>query len=83
MPVQLTGSPLLQVLLGTSYIMTLGQILNDLLAGPTTREQPSLRLRETPLDVGNEAIVGGRGTELVWILQIYGLVRSAYRKAID
>lgn len=83
MPVQLTGSPLLQVLLGTSNIMTLWQILNDLLAGPTAREQFGLRLRETPLDVGNEAIVRGRGTKLIWILQIHSLVRSTYGKVFD
>jgi hypothetical protein len=71
------------VLLGASNIMTLWQILNDLLARPTARKQPSLRLRETPLDVGNEAIVGGRGTKLIWILQIDGLVRSTYSKALD
>lgn len=77
-PVQLTGSPLLQMLLSTSDIMALWQILNDLLTGPTAREQSSLRLGKTPLDVGDKAIVGGRGAKLIWILEIHGFVRSTY-----
>jgi hypothetical protein len=81
-PVQLTSGPLLQMLLSTSDIMALRQILNDLLTGPTAREQPSLRLGKTPLDVRDEAIVGGRGAKLIWILEIHGFVRSTYCKIL-
>lgn len=83
MPVQLTGCAFLQMLLSTRNIMALWQILNDLLAGPTTREQPSLRLGETPLNIRDEAIVSGRGAELIWILEVHGLVGSTYCKKLD
>lgn len=63
--------------------MTLGKILNKLLSGPATREESCLRVRETPLDIGNEAIVGARGTEVIRILKIQGLVGSACREVVS
>lgn len=74
MPVQFTDSTLLQVLLGTGNIMTLGEILNDLLARPATREQSGLRLREAPLDIGHEAVVSARGAQLIRDLEVDLLV---------
>lgn len=63
--------------------MTLGKILDKLLSGPATREESCLRVRETPLDIGNEAVVGARGTKVIRILKIQGLVGSACREIIS
>lgn len=63
--------------------MTLGKILNKLLSGPATREESCLRVRETPLNIGNEAIVGARGTEVIRILKIQGLVGSTCREVVS
>lgn len=76
---KLTNGTLLEMLLSTSNIMTLGQILNHLLSGPTTREKLRLRLRETPLDIRNKAIVSARGPELIRVLEVIGLVGSALK----
>ena len=55
--VQLMDSSLFQVLLGTSDVMALGKILNDLLAGPATREEFCLGLGKAPLDVRYKSII--------------------------
>lgn len=73
-PVQLANSTFLQMLLGPGNIVALGQILDDLLARPATGEQSGLRLRETPLDIGHEAIVSGRGAKLIRDLEVDLLV---------
>jgi hypothetical protein len=49
MPVQLTDSTFLQVLLGTGDITALRQILDDLLADPAAWKEPCLGVGETPL----------------------------------
>jgi hypothetical protein len=77
MPVQLTNSPLLQMLLSTSNVMALRQVLDDLLSRPTAWEQSSLGLRETPFDIGHKAIVGTGSTELVRVLKIELSIGSA------
>lgn len=64
------------MLLRTSNIMRLREILNDLLSGPAAMEQSSLRLRETPFHIWDKTIVGTRSSELVRILEINGLVCS-------
>ena len=79
---QFADSALLQMLLGTCDVMALGQILNDLLSRPATWEQPSLRLREAPLDVGHKAIIGTGSAELVWVLKVEDFVRSTYLKKV-
>jgi hypothetical protein len=48
MPVKLTDSALLQVLLGTRDVAALRQILDDLLANPTAGEEPCFGVGETP-----------------------------------
>jgi hypothetical protein len=68
------------MLLGTSNIMTLGQVLDDLLSGPTAREQSSLGLRKAPFDIGNKSIIGTGSAELVRILEIEGFVGAACTK---
>ena len=77
MPVQLPNGALLQMLLSPGDIMTLGKTLYKLLSGPTTGEESCLGVRETPLDIGNEAVVGAWGTEVIRVLKIKGLVGSA------
>lgn len=77
MPVQLTDSPLLQMLLGTGDVMALRQILNDLFTGPAAVEQLCLTLREAPFHIGDEAVVSAWGAELIWVLQVDGLVGSS------
>lgn len=39
--------------------MTLGQILDDLLSNPAALENSRLRVRETPFQVWNDAVIGG------------------------
>lgn len=74
MPVQLSNGTLLQVLLRTSNIVTLWQVLDDLLSGPTAGEQSGLGLREAPLHIGHESIIGARGAELIRVLDIKNFV---------
>ena len=76
--VQLPIGALLQMLLSPGDVMTLGKILNELFSGPATRKESCLGARETPLDIGDEAVVGARGTEVIRILKIQGLVGSAW-----
>lgn len=66
------------MLLGTGNVMTLGQVLNDLLSRPSAWEQASLRLGEAPLDIGHKAIIGTGSAELVWVLKVKGFVCSTY-----
>lgn len=75
---QLSNSTLLQVLLSPRNIVALRKVLKDLFSGPTTWEEPCLGVREAPFDIGNIAVVGARGTEMVRVLKIQGLVGSAY-----
>lgn len=75
---QLADSAFLQMLLGTCNIMALGQVLNNLLPRPAAWEQPSLRLRKAPLDIGHKAIIGTGGAELVWVLKIECFVCPTY-----
>lgn len=71
---QLANSTLLQVLLGTSNVMALWQVLDNLFSGPTSGEQSCLGLGETPLHIGHESIIGARGAELVGVLDIENFV---------
>lgn len=75
---QLADSALLQMLLGTCNVMTLGQVLNNLFPRPAAWEQPSLRLRKTPLVIGHKAIIGTGSPELVWVLKVEGFICSTY-----
>lgn len=81
-PVQFADSALLQMLLGTCNVMTLRQVLNDLLPRPAAWEKSSLRLRETPLDVGHKAVIGTGSAELVWVLKVESFVCSTYLQRV-
>lgn len=77
---KLTDSTLLEMLLSTSDIMTLRQVLNDLLSGPAAIEELGLRLREAPLHIWDKSIVSTRGSQLVGVLKVIGLVGSTWVK---
>lgn len=57
--------------------MALRKVLNDLFSRPATWKKSCLGIGKTPFDVGNEAIVGARGTEVVRVLKIQGSIGSA------
>jgi len=78
MPMQLPNGTLLQMLLSPGNVMALGKVLNDLLSRPAAWEKSRLGVGKAPFDVGNEAVIGARGTEVVGILEIQGSVGSAY-----
>ena len=79
-PVQFPNGTLFQVLLSTSDIMTLREILNHLFSAPASRKQLGLRVGETPLDIRNKAIVSGRRTEMIGILPVQCLICSTYSR---
>lgn len=74
---QLPNSTLLQMLLSSRDVMALRKVLNDLFSRPATWKKSCLGIGKTPFDVGNEAIVGARGTEVVRVLKIQGSIGSA------
>ncbi len=70
MPVKLSQGALPQMLLRGSNVVTRRKVRNDLLANPTTVEDSSLGVGETPFQVGHDTIVGGLLGEIVRILQV-------------
>lgn len=74
MPMQLSKGTLLQVLLGSRNIMAGRKIRSDLFSGPTTREDIGLGIRESPFQVLNVTIVSVLLAQVIWILQVNGLV---------
>lgn len=66
------------MLLRAGYIMTLRQVLDDLLSDPTALEDARLGVGEAPFQVGYDAAVGGLLAEVVWVLQIEFVVGSSY-----
>lgn len=57
MPVKFAGGTFLQVLLGAGDVVARGQIRDDLLSDPTSREQTCLGVGEAPLQVRHHAVV--------------------------
>lgn len=76
MPVEFTHGPLGQVLLRRRDVMALRQVLDDLLAQPSSREQTGLRVREPPLQVWHNAVIGFLGAEVTGVIFIDVLIRS-------
>jgi hypothetical protein len=72
--VKLTDGALFQVLLGTSNVSALRQVLNNLFSGPTAGKELGLGLGETPLDIRHKTVVSAGCPELVRVLEIHGLV---------
>jgi len=79
-PVELADGAFLQVLLGGGNVMALRQVLDDLLAQPAAIEQPCLGVGESPLQVWDDAVVGALPAEVVRILLVYVLVRTAFER---
>lgn len=73
MPMQLSNSTLLQVLLGSRNIMTSRKIRSDLFPGPATREDIGLGVGESPFQVLNVTTVSILLAQIIWILQVNGL----------
>lgn len=57
MPMELTRSSLLEVLLGACNVVTSRQVGNDLFANPAAVEDLGLGVREAPLEVRNGASI--------------------------
>ena len=70
MPMELSHSTLLEMLLSARNIGAGRNISDDLLANPTAIEDSGFRLTEAPFQVRYDAIVCTRSTEVVWILEI-------------
>jgi hypothetical protein len=75
---KLPQRPLLQMLLGSSNVMALGKISDNLFAHPASIEDSCLGIGETPLHVWDKAAVRGLLAEVVRVLEIQRLVCSSY-----
>lgn len=78
MPVKLANGALLEVQLGTSDVVALGQIGDDLLADPTTIVDVGLALAEAPLQALDAATVGGLAAEVIGVLEVNCVVGAAW-----
>lgn len=78
MPVKLANGALLEVQLGTSDVVALGQIGDDLLADPATIVDVGLALAEAPFQALDAATVGGLATEIVGVLEVNGVVGATW-----
>ena len=74
MPMELSSATLLQVLLGTGDVMTCWEIRGNLLSCPTSGEDVGLGVGESPFQIGDISIVSLLLTQVIWILQVNGLV---------
>jgi len=83
MPVQLPQRPLLEVLLRTSNVLTLRQIINILRPCPATREDLRLGERKGPFQIGHGAGVNGLAAESVGVLEIKLFVCPAWEGRVD
>jgi hypothetical protein len=70
MPMKLTKSSLLQMLLRRRDIVALRQVCDNLLSNPASVEQTRLRIGEAPLQIGNGAAVSWLLAQIVWILKV-------------
>jgi hypothetical protein len=78
MPVKFSDGSFFQVLLRTGNIVTLRQVLNNLLSDPTALENSRLGVGEAPFQVGDNAIVGRLLPEVVRILQVKLMVGTTW-----
>lgn len=69
-PVEFSNSTLLEMLLSGRDVMTLREILDDLLPDPAAFEETSLGVRETPLQVGHNTVIRGLLSKVVGVLEI-------------
>jgi len=78
MPMKFSHSTFLQMLLRTSNITTGWDISDDLLARPTTIKDPGLGIAEAPFEVWNGSSICALSAEIVGVLEIYLVIRSAW-----
>lgn len=78
MPVQLSNGALGQVLLSTRNFFAGGQVRDDLFSNPASFQDPRLRVRETPFDIGNNTVIGALLAQIVRILKIEFVVGATY-----
>ena len=78
MPMKLTNGALLQVLLSSSNVMALRQVLHDLLTNPTSREDLGLRVREPPLKIWNCSSICGLLAKIVRVVEVDLMIGSTY-----
>jgi len=74
---QLSDGTLLQMLLRSRNIMACRQVCDDLLASPSTIENPCFGVTEAPFQIWHDAIVSALCAEIVWVLEIDLLVRPS------
>lgn len=77
MPMQLSYCSTLDMLLSRCNIVTLRQVLNDLLADPASVEDTGLGIREPPFQVRDHAAVSRLPAEVVWVLSVDCIVGAA------
>lgn len=77
MPVEFSNSSLDEMLLSARDIMARWQVLDDLFTDPTAFQETSLGVGEAPFEVGNNAVVSGLLTQVVWVLEVKFLVCAA------
>ena len=82
MPVKLTQSSLLQMLLRTSNVLTLRQVIDILGARPAAREDLRLGQRERPFQIWDVAGIYGLAAESIWVLEIKLMIRPACRSLV-
>jgi hypothetical protein len=80
-PVKLPDGALAQVLLGSSDVVALRQVLNNLLPNPSAIEEASLGVRKAPFEVRYDAVVRGLAAKVVRVLQVQLLVGAALMHA--
>lgn len=75
-PVKLTDRALGEMLLSRRDVGAHREVCDDLLPNPSSLEEASLGVGETPFQVGNDAIVGALLAQVVGVLKVQGLVRT-------
>lgn len=82
-PVKLAEGALPEMKLGSSNVVALGQISDDLLADPTTIVDVGLALTEAPLQALDAATVGGLTAKVVGVLEVNCVVGAAWMCVSD
>lgn len=65
------------MLLSARDVMAGGQILDDLFTNPAALQETSLGVGEAPFEIGNNTVVSGLLTKVVWVLEVKLLVCAA------
>lgn len=79
-PVRLSDGALGQVLLGSSDVVALWEILLDLGAEPSSGVVSALGVREPPLQVGHETAIRRLLTQVIGVLLVNVLIGAACKR---